>query len=167
MSPSSCHLTKAVLVAATLALAACGQSSEAPKADAAAPVDSAAAEVIKARQARYKELGASFKAINEELKKGAPDVAVIQANAPKVVAASKDQFGWFPAGSGPEAGVKTEAKAEIWSDAAGFATAQKDFEAAAAALGEAAAGGDLAAIGAQVKAVGATCGGCHDKFRTD
>ena len=72
---------------------------------------------------------------------------------------------WFPKGSGPESGVKTDAKAEVWNDAAGFAAAANRFQGEAAKLQEIAAGGDIAAIKAQVRATGGACKNCHDKYR--
>lgn len=130
-----------------------------------AALGQAAADVIKARQQGYKAQGAAFKTINDEMKKGSPDIGAIR-NAAKVIAdTSKTQYRWFPRGSGPQAGVKTAAKPEIWTDAAGFTAAQKAFEAEAAKLNQAAAKGDLGAIRPQVGAVGKTCAGCHNKFR--
>src|SRR4051812_5292453 len=80
-------------------------------------------KAVLTRQGHYKELGAAFGGINAELRKDAPDKALIAANAGKMKALAADLPSWFPKGSGPEAGVKTQAKAEIWTDAAGFATA--------------------------------------------
>lgn len=124
-----------------------------------------AADVIKARQQGYKAQGAAFKTINDELKKGSPNVAVIQKSAKVLTDTATMQYRWFPKGSGPEAGVKTAAKPEIWSDPAGFTAAQKAFQAEANKLGQAAAKGDLGAIRPQVGATGRTCAGCHNKFR--
>jgi cytochrome c556 len=58
----------------------------------------------------------------------------------------------------------TRAKAEIWSDAAGFEKSATDLETAADAL-VAAAGTDLAALQEAMKAAGASCGACHEKYR--
>ncbi|HEX2559103.1 cytochrome c [Phenylobacterium sp.] len=123
------------------------------------------ADVIKARQQGYKAQGAAFKAINDELKKDAPSVAVIQKSAKVLTDTGAMQYRWFPKGSGPQTGVKTAAKAEIWSDPAGFTAAQKAFQAEANKLGQAAAKGDLGAIRPQVGATGKTCAGCHNKYR--
>lgn len=73
----------------------------------------------------------------------------------------------FPEGSGPQAGVETEAKAEIWSQKDKFAAAVKAFEDESAKLVEVAKKGDVAAFKAQLGAVGGTCGDCHDTFRVD
>ena len=154
--------------AALLGLAACGKAAETPAAPAAdVAADSPAVAAVKTRQAGLKELGKAFKGVNEELKKSQPDMAVFTAAAPILTSASKAQYDWFPAGSGPEAGVKTEALPVIWSEPDNFASHQKDFEAAAAGFAEAVASGDAAAIAAKTKAVGATCGGCHKVFRED
>jgi len=123
------------------------------------------AEAITARQASLKEMGKAMKASVESFKSGAPDAALIRANA-AVIAGNADKLAtWFPAGSGPGGAVKTEAKAEIWTDPAGFAKAAADFSAAAKAYGAAAAGNDLAATGAALKTLGGTCKACHDAYR--
>lgn len=124
-----------------------------------------AASVIEARQKGYKAQGAAFKTINDELKKGSPDLAAIRVSSKVLADTAVNQFNWFPKGSGPEAGVKTAAKAEIWAKPAEFAAAQKTFAGEAANLARGAAGNDVAAIRAHVQAVGKTCAGCHNQFR--
>ena len=73
--------------------------------------------------------------------------------------------GAFPAGSGAEAGVRTNAKPEIWSDRAGFDARAADFAAAADRLAELAAGEDPAAFAAQWAVVRASCQSCHDGYK--
>lgn len=124
-----------------------------------------AADVIKARQQGYKAQGAAFKTIIDELKKKDPNIGAIRSSAKAIAETATTQYRWFPRGSGPESGAKTAAKAEIWTDAAGFAAAQKAFQAEAQKLGQAAASGDLKAIRPQVGATGKTCAGCHNKYR--
>lgn len=60
---------------------------------------------------------------------------------------------------------KTDAKPAIWRDWAKFEKAIADYEKAAANLAVAAKGSDPAATGAAVKALGESCGGCHESFR--
>lgn len=60
---------------------------------------------------------------------------------------------------------KTDAKPEIWQDWAKFETAIADYEKAAVELAAAAKGSDPAATGLAVRALGESCGGCHDSFR--
>ena len=71
----------------------------------------------------------------------------------------------FPAGSGPESGAKTDAKPEIWSDAAGFAAAAKALQDESAKLVALVDAGDAAGARTQAGAVGQSCGGCHQKYR--
>jgi cytochrome c556 len=59
----------------------------------------------------------------------------------------------------------TDAKPEIWQDWAKFEGAIADFEEAARNLETAAAGSDPSAVGPAMKALGKSCGGCHDSFR--
>ena len=61
--------------------------------------------------------------------------------------------------------VKTDAKPEIWKDAAKFEEKAKALQMETGKLAEVAAGGNMADIGAQQKKVGEACGGCHKEFR--
>ncbi len=123
------------------------------------------AQNIEARQNGYKAIGRAFKAINDELKKDAPDVALIRANARTLDTLAGRVPRWYPAGTGPESGVKTEASPTIWTNRAGFNTAARNFAGATRGLKNAANKGDLAAIRTATGGVGPTCKGCHDNFR--
>lgn len=57
------------------------------------------------------------------------------------------------------------AKPEVWTDASGFENAVNAEVSAVDALNTAAAGGDKDATLKAVRAVGKSCGDCHDKFR--
>ncbi len=161
----------ALAFAAVAMLSACGQDEE-----AAAPAggDTAAAEAstevkaqIEARQAQYKKIGGAFKTINDNLKSGSPDIAAIQAAAASLPEIAATMGDWFPEGTGPESGVKTEALPAIWENRADFDQKIAAFQAAAANLNTVAQGGDVAAIGAAFGATGGTCKACHDNFRLD
>jgi cytochrome c556 len=145
----------AALVAVTLAAGA---------AFAAGP-GSPGAKQIATREAHFKQLGGAFKAINDELKKDAPDQAVVASNAQKAKALAGNLPSWFPKGSGPEAGVKTGAKADIWRDPQGFAAAASRLQVETSKLAQFAQAGDMNAVKAQVRATGGACKNCHDKFR--
>src|ERR1700757_997004 len=86
-----------------------------------------AAAVEQAREAHFKEIGRNFKAARDELKKGAPDLAVVRASAHRIAEAAPQLPTWFPAGSGPQAGLKTEAKAEIWAKPDDFRAKAQDL----------------------------------------
>jgi cytochrome c556 len=123
------------------------------------------ADAVTSRQAQFKTLGANFKALNDEIRKGDPDMKKIRASAAVVRKASLEIPRWFPRGSGAEAGVKTKVLPSAWSDAAGFAQSSKDFAAEAAKLQALAAGDDADDLRAQAKTVAQTCGTCHTKYR--
>jgi cytochrome c556 len=159
-----------------LALSACGGGEEAaPAADAGAATETAAAapassdptpaQTIEARRANLKDLGASFKTINDQLKADAPDMAAIQTAAGKMSAYANEIDTWFPVGTGPEAGVETEALPTIWQDAPGFATAATNLKGATATLVTAAASGDPAMVRTAIPGTGGACKGCHDTYR--
>ena len=72
----------------------------------------------------------------------------------------------FPAGTGPDV-VQTRARAEIWSNRADFDQRARDFAAAASRLADAAAAGDMAAGREAWDATWFSCGGCHERYRSE
>ena len=68
----------------------------------------------------------------------------------------------FPEGSNVP---PTQARAEVWTDRAGFEQRAQAYAEAAGLLADAAQGGDRAAFAAQWDAVRQTCSGCHDHYR--
>jgi cytochrome c556 len=122
-------------------------------------------EVIQARQANFKAIGKANKAVQDELRKPAPDVAVIRINARQLVTLSAQLPRWFPQGTGPETGVKTGALPAVWAKKAEFRRAAVNFNKAARTLEAAAARADVAAVTASGRALGPTCKGCHESFR--
>jgi cytochrome c556 len=129
---------------------------------AAAPAISAA---IANRQANYKEIGGGFKAINDEIKTGSPDMNSLRPLARDIAARAAATLKYFPRGSGPESGIKTRAKPEIWKNQAEFVDIQQKMIAAANSLNSAAAAGNLADLTMARNALGGTCRTCHDRFR--
>jgi cytochrome c556 len=123
------------------------------------------ADAAKARNEHMKALGASVKPLVDQLKTDTPDIAVVKASTAKIAIAGTQLPAWFPKGSGPESGAKTRALPEIWTDAAGFAAAEKTFTAESAKLDGLAKAGDLNGVKAQFALVGAACQGCHKKYR--
>lgn len=61
----------------------------------------------------------------------------------------------------------TKAKAEIWSDAAGFKAASEKMQGEMSKFAAVAKGGNIDAIKAAAGAVGGSCKACHDNFRRD
>ncbi|MEG8220925.1 cytochrome c [Sphingomonas sp. HH69] len=133
-------------------------------ASAAAPAPKAA---IAARQAGYKKMGAAMKALNDQLKTGAPVKAKMVGAAQALAAAAREQPRLFPAGSGPTAGVPTDALPNIWTDRATFDGQMARLIAESGKLIAVVNGGNADAIRAQAKATGATCAACHRQFRAD
>ena len=161
----------ALAALASLALlGACGSGNAPVDAEVTAtPIANGqtAAEVIDARQSHLKAVGKAFKTISDGLKESEPDMAAIQAAAASVPAETAGMADWFPEGSGPASGVKTDALPVIWETRADFDTKLADFQAAAATLGTVATAGDIAAITEAFAATGATCKACHQTYRAD
>lgn len=144
----------ALLVAGALAGAAPAQAQS-------------AGDAIKARQDQMKAMGGDFRIINEALKTPAPDAAAIAAAGARIDAAIKNTNDLYPAGSGPESGLKTRAMAEVWSQNAEFRRLGEASIAEAATFSRTAAGGDIAAVRAGFKALTDSCVACHAKFRAE
>lgn len=122
---------------------------------------------IENRQAGFKKMGAAMKALADQLKTDAPASAVLVASSQAVVAHAQEQFRWFPAGSGAESGVETDALPNIWKDRARFDALAEQLTAETRMLAATVARNDLAAVKAQVKAVGSVCSDCHRSYRAD
>lgn len=161
------HTRSTTCGALLLALAGLAKLSSG-QAAAAAPADAAAAQiVIETRQAGFKKMGAAMKSIVEQSKTDAPDKARMAAAAQVIDSYTADISGWFPAGSGPEAGVDTDALPYIWEARAKFDSITGQLGPEAKNLQTALSGDDLAAIRAQVKTLSGVCSTCHRSYRAD
>lgn len=123
------------------------------------------AQAIQTRQANYKQMAGALKGISDQLRSGNPDLAQIRPRAALLADRSVHVLAWFPRGTGPETRLRTRAKAEIWSDAAGFRLAGAHFVVAARTLNAAAQSGDIGRIRTALPAVQRSCGACHDAYR--
>jgi len=130
-----------------------------------AGVYAAAPDTIKERQHGLKGMGEAFKSVTDGMKAGNLDAAKVKEASATISKTANSMANWFPAGSGSEAGVKTAAKPEIWSDAATFTAARQKLVDEAGKFAQLANAGDMSAIGGGVRGLGGACKGCHDKFR--
>lgn len=122
-------------------------------------------DMINNRQAEMKVNMKAMKALVSMLKgETAYDTAAVQdaAKAISDAQAESTKLDVWNASSQTGATVKTGAKPDIWTDPAGFAAAWKDLDTAVAAL---AASTDEASFKAAFPALGASCKGCHEKYR--
>ena len=149
-----------------LSLAACGGESKAANhGDDPLPNGMTVKQQIEARQKSLKEMGAAFKTVNDEVKLDAPALDKIRPAVQTIKTHAADIGTWFPAGTGPESGVETEARTKIWEDNATFQAAAVKLGQEAGKLSDVATGDDIAAIKAQAGATGGACKNCHDTFR--
>jgi cytochrome c556 len=136
-----------------LALSACGNP------------DTPAGRAADARHESFEEMGAAAKAIGDQLGAAKPDLAAIRKAADTINGMAPKIETWFPAGSGPEDGIKTDSLQTVWTKPAEFKQAADRFVAESAKFHALAQGTDIAAIGAGMKALGGSCKNCHDGFR--
>ena len=116
---------------------------------------------IEQRQENFKGIGKNFKAISDELKSDSPDVELMQTSAVSIAEFSAGIEDWFPADTGSDSGVDTDALVAIWSDQDDFAVKVVDYQTAIAALNTAASPGDVAAIATAFQNTGSTCKACR------
>jgi len=121
---------------------------------------SAIAGVIEDRKANFKANNTSMRAIGEAL--SFDDFDAVVGEAEKIAAWAMVMPDYFPKGSGEG----TSAKPAIWSDFAGFKNAAAANHEAARDLIKAAQSEDAAQVGAALKALGASCKACHQKFKS-
>ena len=132
---------------------------------AAAP--SEVEQIIKERHEKFEQMGEAYDDIDRELKRETPDLSLIQRHAAQIDEWAGDQIHWFPEGSGPDSGIKTEAKAEVWGDAQQFEALQEAFVLEARRFKDAADQGDLANLISRFEATSAVCSECHEKYRNE
>jgi cytochrome c556 len=125
----------------------------------------APADTIAARQANFKQMGKGMKAISEQLKSPAPATDAMKAGAVAIDQAAGKVYGYFPAGTGPQPGVKTSALPAIWEKNDEFKADAAKLVKAAAALHAAADSGNVDQVKAQFMVVGGACKDCHQNFR--
>jgi cytochrome c556 len=90
----------------------------------------------------------------------------IAVHAHAVNEMSKNLARLFPPGTGKDDGLDSRALVVIWEEPDDFAAQIATFQETTAALAEAADGGDMAAIGQALGAVGKDgCGACHETYR--
>lgn len=144
-----------VATTAALAISACSK----PK------LDPAIQAVMHERHEGFEKIGDNFKLVNDKLKAGGGLDEETAAAARTISIEATKVANWFPQGSGPETGAKTQAKAEIWSNTDDFGAKREAFVTESARWVQLADAGDAAGFAAQTKTVGGTCKGCHDDYR--
>lgn len=91
----------------------------------------------------------------------------VRAHAEAIAATAPIVEEIFPQSSGPDAFAETDALPAIWEQPEAFRQALERFQQAAAALPAAAETGDQAQILSAFRALGSSCGDCHETFRAD
>jgi len=151
-------MTRKPLILAAALAALAGASIAA---SAASPADTVAT-----RQANFKKMGGAMKVLKEELAGGADKAKMLDA-ARTIAATARLQKALFPAGTGPGAGVKTDALPAVWTQRPVFDAAAAKLVGEADRLAAVAGSGNTPVVLAQFKVVGGACAECHRQFRED
>lgn len=129
------------------------------------PEEQVLADAIENRQYNMKDMGAAFKSITDEVRSENPDKNTMFYAAKSIQASARNHSHWFPAGSGPELGIETRAKPEIWQDWEDFNEGVEKFIGESGKLVATMQTTDISGQKAQVKATARTCKACHERFR--
>ncbi len=128
---------------------------------AQAPAGLTPEQIVAARQSAYLLSAGNLAGIKGVID-GGGDLKGIAFPARALARWARTLPAMFPEGSNVP---PTHAKAEVWSDRAGFEARAQAYAAAATRLAELAPGGDRAAITAQFDALRGTCQACHEQYR--
>lgn len=148
-------LRPTLVVLTALGLAACGGGQP----------DTPEGRIAHERHENFERIGDAFKSVTDELKKASPDLAVIRTGVATINGFAPQVATWFPAGSGPDDGIKTDALPAVWAKPDQFKQAAVRFTDASAKFTALAQADDLAAIGKGAQDLGGSCKNCHDSFR--
>lgn len=152
-------MNRTLLLVAALAaipLAAAGAQTGAPAAGLTPQ------QIVAARQSSYVLSGGAFAAMKAAADAGA-DVHGLVFPARALARWAQTLPSMFPAGTNLPT---SHALPTVWSDRAGFEARAAAYADAARALAQAAQSGDRAAFLTQWTAVRATCGACHDTYKS-
>ncbi len=161
-------LSKSFLVFTTTLSLVAGLSLSAHLSAADAVTDKAEAEkIMKQRHDNFEDIGGSFKTIRDEFKNKEPDMTKIDEAAKVIAKRATELKTWFPEGTGPETGIETLAKAEIWQDKATFEEAADKLIAASKTFAELTATMDGKQVMGGMRGLGGSCKNCHDQFKEE
>jgi len=117
--------------------------------------------VVKERMDMMEVMAKHLKAIRGRID-GKRDLAAIKADAEAIAEHAPHLVHLFPPGSTQK---PTDARGTIWQNWSDFERKATVLEVESKKLVNTSAN-DLAALGAQVRAVSEACGACHEKYRT-
>lgn len=117
------------------------------------------------RHARFETIGRAFKGVQDQLKRNPVNWVAVRNTSAVLAALASRAKTWFPAGSGPQHGVKTDALPAAWTNRAELDRQADRFAAAANSLAAAAELGDVNRAKAAFRVTGESCKSCHDQFR--
>lgn len=146
----------ALLSLIALGLTACSRNPDTP-----------AGRAADARHESFEEIGDSFKVIADQITAKSSDIAAIRSAASTINALAPKVATWFPAGTSPADGLKTDALQTVWTRRDEFNQAAAKLVAESGKFHALAQTGNMAALGEGMKALGSACKGCHDKFREE
>lgn len=139
-------------------------------ASSSAPVELSAEQeemqqLINNRIRNFKDIGAAFKAVNDELKAGRVESTTVKYSIKSISRMTASMYQWFPEGSGLESGLKTRAKSSIWNNADDFNSVRSNFEQSIIALLAASEAGDETMIKTNFYKAAIGCKTCHELYR--
>lgn len=149
-------MSRVVLIALSLAAAAC-----APE----ALVHPEAERLITERRANMAAMNLEMVGLGRQVSSPSPDPKQVEQHATRLAELASELLSHFPKGTGPEAGVPTLARRDVWTRSTEFKGLAEGMQDLATQLAEAARANELGDLKAQAMTLDATCVGCHRDFR--
>lgn len=128
---------------------------------------SAQQDIVNTRQDGFNEMGAAMKTLRDGLKSDKAVTPAMVVAAENLVVLAEKLPDWFPDGSGPASGVKTDARDYIWSNRQKFDDLSKALLAESQTLVLHAKQSDVSALQKQLGVIRDNCSSCHDSYRVD
>lgn len=119
-------------------------------------------QMVDARQSKMGRGGGAVAALKQAADSADSDLMALAPRIEGLIRWGEEMPALFPVGTDV---AGTDARAEVWSDAAGFQAAVERFQAATRALAAPAAAGDRPALLAAITAVRESCSGCHAGYK--
>lgn len=124
-------------------------------------------ELVSERQQGFKVMGRNMKVLKNHIKKGDFGSQALSVSAGAIADEVAKISGWFPAGSGMDAGYDSDALSYIWKNNKKFQALTLDMGPAVDGLIAALESGEGEKITRALKASAKACSACHRSFRAD
>lgn len=128
-------------------------------------IDQDAQQSVAQRRTSMIAMSGEMRGLGAQISDSTPDPVIVAQHATRLANLAARIVPLFPRESGPDTGLATLAKAEIWARPEEFESHAAGLTDAAQSLAASARAGDLSDLRTQAMTIDAICVGCHRDFR--